>query len=345
MSNEEENNGGGRGLVPAAPGGGLSLAPADVQARLQYAKALAAASIIPTQYQRKPANVLVAIETGNALGIPAIQALNSIAVINGRATLSADLMAAVVRRAGHRLRVREDGPESVTATLIRADDPDGAFTATWTREKATRAGLWGNRGPWTQYPTQMLRARAITEVCRQGASDALMGLVYTPEELGARLDDAGAPVVDARGRVIIDQPAQSAPRSQERPPAPAAPGPTARRGGYTRAQQAVIRGIRSLDLNEATFSALVRRVCGQVLRIEALDDDNARRVVDEMRAIWSSIHDQAPQQQAPTRRGVISLEEATGGGVIATGEDAAYYAEALAIDEDDDIDGPDGGAA
>ena len=277
-----------------------------------------------------------------ALGIPAIQALNSIAVINGRATLSADLMAAVVRRAGHRLRVREDGPESVTATLIRADDPDGAFTATWTREKATRAGLWGNRGPWTQYPTQMLRARAITEVCRQGASDALMGLVYTPEELGARLDDAGAPVVDARGRVIIDQPA---PRSQERPPAPAAPGPAARRGGYTPAQQTVIRGIRSLDLNEATFSALVRRVCGQVLRIEALDDDNARRVVNEMRAIWSSIHDQAPQQQAPTRRGVISLEEATGGGVIATGEDAAYYAEALAIDEDDDIDDPDGGAA
>jgi hypothetical protein len=320
----------------------LSLAPADVQARLQYAKALAEASIIPTQYQRKPANVLVAIETGNALGIPAIQALNSIAVINGRATLSADLMAAVVRRAGHRLRVREDGPESVTATLIRADDPDGAFTATWTREKATRAGLWGNRGPWTQYPTQMLRARAITEVCRQGASDALMGLVYTPEELGARLDDAGAPVVDARGRVIIDQPA---PRSQERPPAPAAPGPAARRGGYTPAQQTVIRGIRSLDLNEATFSALVRRVCGQVLRIEALDDDNARRVVNEMRAIWSSIHDQAPQQQAPTRRGVISLEEATGGGVIATGEDAAYYAEALAIDEDDDIDDPDGGAA
>ena len=320
----------------------MSLAPADVQARLQYAKALAEASIIPTQYQRKPANVLVAIETGNALGIPAIQALNSIAVINGRATLSADLMAAVVRRAGHRLRVREDGPESVTATLIRADDPDGAFTATWTREKATRAGLWGNRGPWTQYPTQMLRARAITEVCRQGASDALMGLVYTPEELGARLDDAGAPVVDARGRVIIDQPA---PRSQERPPAPAAPGPAARRGGYTPAQQTVIRGIRSLDLNEATFSALVRRVCGQVLRIEALDDDNARRVVNEMRAIWSSIHDQAPQQQAPTRRGVISLEEATGGGVIATGEDAAYYAEALAIDEDDDIDDPDGGAA
>ena len=341
MSNEEEN-GGGRGLVPAAHGGGLSLAPADVQARLQSAKALAEASIIPKQYQRQPANVLVAIETGNALGIPAIQALNSIAGINGRATLSADLMAAVVRRAGHRLRVREDGPESVTATLIRADDPDGAFTATWTREKATRAGLWGNRGPWTQYPTQMLRARAITEVCRQGASDALMGLVYTPEELGARLDDAGAPVVDARGRVIIDQPAQPAPRSQERPPAPAAPRPAARRGGYTPAQQTVIRGIRSLDLNETTFSALVRRVCGQVLRIEALDDDNARRVVDEMRAIWSSIHDQAPQPQAPARRGVIPLEEATAGGVIATGEDAAYYADAMGIDEDDD---PDGGAA
>ena len=342
MSNEEEN-GGGRGLVPAAPGGGLSLAPADVQARLQYAKALAEASILPRQYQRQPGNLLVVIEMATALGIPPIQAVNSVTIINGTPTLSANLVAAVVRRAGHRLRVREDGPESVTATLIRADDPDYEFTATWTREKATRAGLWGNRGPWTQYPAQMLRARAITDVCRQGASDATMGVRYTPEELGARLDDNGNPVVDARGRVVIDQPAQPGPGQQERPAPPTAP--AAQRGGYTEAQQAVIRGIRSLDLSEATFSALVRRVCGQVLRIEALDDDNARRVVDEMRAIWSSIHDQAPQQQAPTRRGVISLEEATAGGVIATGEDAAYYAEALAIDEDDDIDGPDGGAA
>lgn len=173
----------------------LSMEPRAIDARIHYAKALAASSIIPDAYRDQPANVLVAVETGAALGIPAIQALSGIAVIKGKAAMSADLMSAVVRRAGHRLRVTEhDG--AVTATLIRADDPDFAYEVTWDRAKAERAGLWGQRGPWALYPGQMLRARAVTEVCRQGASDALMGVTYAPEELGATVDEDGE-VIDA----------------------------------------------------------------------------------------------------------------------------------------------------
>lgn len=168
--------------------------PAAISARMEYARALAASGMIPRHYQAQPANVLVAIETGMALGIPPIQALSGIAVINGRASMSSDLMAAVVRRAGHTLRVREhDG--AVTATVIRSDDPGYEFEVTWDEAKARQAGLWGGRGPWSQYPTQMLRARAITEVCRQAASDALMGVIYTPEELGASEDEDGTPVI------------------------------------------------------------------------------------------------------------------------------------------------------
>jgi hypothetical protein len=37
----------------------------------------------------------------------------------------------------------------------------------------------------------MLRSRAITEVARMGAPDALYGVIYTPEELGAEVDAAG----------------------------------------------------------------------------------------------------------------------------------------------------------
>lgn len=169
--------------------------PRAIDARVRYAKALSASSIIPDAYRGQPANVLVAVETGAALGIPAIQALSGIAVIKGKATMSADLMSAVVRRAGHRLRITEHD-WAVTASLIRADDPDFTYAATWDRAKAERAGLWGTRGPWTSYPGQMLRARAVTEVCRQGASDALMGVIYSPEEMGATVDEEGA-VIDA----------------------------------------------------------------------------------------------------------------------------------------------------
>lgn len=166
------------------------LTPAAVDARLRYANALSEATIIPDVYRGQPANVLVAIETGTALGIPPTQALQSLISIKGRVTMSADLMAAVVRRAGHRLRVLEhDG--KVTAEIVRADDPDFTYRVTWDRAKAERAGLWGQRGPWSQYPGQMLRSRAVTEVCRQAASDALMGVTYAPEELGAEVDEDG----------------------------------------------------------------------------------------------------------------------------------------------------------
>lgn len=150
--------------------------------RLQHAHAVAQSSLIPDGYRNQPANVLWAMDLADALGIPFPQVMQTMVVMHGRMTMSADLMAAVVRRAGHKLRVREDGM-SVTATLVRSDDPDYEFTATWDEAKARRAGLWGQRGPWAQYPAQMLRSRALTEVCRQGASDALAGTTYTAEEL------------------------------------------------------------------------------------------------------------------------------------------------------------------
>lgn len=162
--------------------------------RLQHAQAVAQSSLIPDGYRNQPANVLWAMDLADALNIPFPQVMQTMVVMRGRMTMSADLMAAVVRRAGHKLRIREQGM-SVTAGLVRRDDPDYEFTATWDEAKARQAGLWGQRGPWTQYPAQMLRSRAITEVCRQGASDALAGTIYSLDELEPA--EAGPNAADA----------------------------------------------------------------------------------------------------------------------------------------------------
>ena len=166
-------------LVPTAP-------TADLHTQMEFAEKLAAASLLPRAYQRQPANVLLAMQLGDALGIPPIQAINSIHVIEGKPTASADLIGSLVRRAGHKLRVVEeatdDGPR-VTATLIRADDPEFPFVAVWDRAKSRAAKLHG-KGNWQTYEGQMMRNRAITEVCRMGAGDALYGVIYTPEEVG-----------------------------------------------------------------------------------------------------------------------------------------------------------------
>ena len=50
--------------------------------QITYAKAMAEASLLPEAYRRQPANVLVAMQAGEALGITAFQAIQGIDVIN-----------------------------------------------------------------------------------------------------------------------------------------------------------------------------------------------------------------------------------------------------------------------
>jgi hypothetical protein len=155
--------------------------------KIQFAKALAASDLLPRQYRGNPANLLFALEYAEALRVSPINAITSIHVIEGKPSASADLIAALVRRAGHKLRVTGDDEHAV-AQIIRADDPGFVFEVVWTLKRAQLAGLTG-KGVWKQYPAAMLRSRAITEVARAAASDALFGIVYTPEELGAPVQD------------------------------------------------------------------------------------------------------------------------------------------------------------
>jgi hypothetical protein len=161
--------------------------------KMEYARALAVASLLPKQYQQNPGNLLFAMEYAEALNIAPIHAITSIHVIEGKPSASADLIAATIRRAGHKLRITGDDTNAV-AQLIRADDPDFTYEARWDMDKARTAGLTG-KAVWKNYPAAMLRSRAITEVARMGATDALFGVIYTPEELGAEVDAQGVPVI------------------------------------------------------------------------------------------------------------------------------------------------------
>lgn len=155
----------------------------------EYAKALvylpngeaSRSSLLPAAYRDNPSNVLIAMGLGYALGLSPAQALYEIHVIEGRPAASANLMAALVRRAGHKLRIAGTA-EWAQATLVRADDPDNPFVAEWTLDDAKRAGLLSKTN-WTRYQKAMLRARAISDVCRAGASEALLGMEYSREEL------------------------------------------------------------------------------------------------------------------------------------------------------------------
>ena len=82
-------------------------APAMVPLRDQmaYAQTLAQGSLVPQSYRGNPANILVAMGLGQSMGLSPAESLYRINVIQGKPTASAELIAAQVRKAGHKLRI------------------------------------------------------------------------------------------------------------------------------------------------------------------------------------------------------------------------------------------------
>ncbi|MGR6915375.1 hypothetical protein ACU635_14115 [[Actinomadura] parvosata] len=177
-----------------------AIASWSVPDRLKYAHELANAGLLPDSFRKQPANVLYAIEYGIALRVDPVVAITEIHVIKGKPCPSSAFMSALVRRAGHKLRIkveRDDNgnPVKAVATLIRADDPDFEFVSEWSVARAQRAGLFKQNDNYAKYTEQMLKARAQGEVCRDGAKEALLGLSYLPEEMGAVMNEDGSYVV------------------------------------------------------------------------------------------------------------------------------------------------------
>lgn len=157
--------------------GGLAL-----HAQMDYARAISVAHMLPDNYRNKPADIMLAMGLGQSMGLSPAESLYRISVVKGKPTASAELIAANVRKAGHRLRVTGDETYA-TCTIIRADDPDFEFTVTRDMEWAQRMGLAGNDNYKRQAGT-MLQWRAITACARLACPEALYGVAYTPDEMG-----------------------------------------------------------------------------------------------------------------------------------------------------------------
>lgn len=107
---------------------------------LRVAKELANSDIVPKTYQGQPANILVAIGLGRALGLEPAASLYGMHVIEGTPSPTAKVQAALVRRAGHKLRILENNDEQAVVEIVRYDDPDYPVRVTFSIEDARAAG-------------------------------------------------------------------------------------------------------------------------------------------------------------------------------------------------------------
>lgn len=185
----------------------------ELEGRIRYAKALAASSLLPDNFRDKPANVLLVLELGRSLGIEPITALSSISVVKGRPTMSAELMRALIARAGHHFRILVSSPTVCTIAAARREHPDEPSTFDYTLEDAQLAGLAGSDN-YRKHPKAMLLARCTTMTARAVFADVIAGINYTPDELDepvapARVYTSTDPAVepiDITDAVLVDEP-------------------------------------------------------------------------------------------------------------------------------------------
>jgi hypothetical protein len=131
--------------------------------------------------------------TGRELGIPPMQALRGVNVIQGTPTIKPELMLAlcISRIPGFKYSFGKCDSNSATFTVNRPSLAE-PYVSTFTMEDAKKAGLTNNP-TWSKYPSNMLRWRAVGNALHVACPDVLVG-IYTPEEMGA--------VVDADGGVV-----------------------------------------------------------------------------------------------------------------------------------------------
>lgn len=173
------------------------LSTSDLSTQMEFARLVTTqperggSSILPENYRGNPANVLIAVGLGSAMGLSPAESLYRISVIKGKPSAAAELIAANVRKAGHKLRVRvTEEPPAAMCTIVRADDPDEPTTVTRDMAWAQRMGLAGEPN-YRKQPATMLSYRAITACARLACPEALYGVTYTPDE-AASLDEAPA---------------------------------------------------------------------------------------------------------------------------------------------------------
>lgn len=161
-----------------------SLEPTTLQEAMRFSDILASSTMVPRDFQGKPGNVLVAIQWGREVGLGPLQALQNIAVINGRPSIWGDAALALVRGHSDCLSVQE-GVEGEGETrqgwcevARRGEAPQ---RRTFSVADAKRSGLWGKAGPWTQYPDRMLQLRARGFAIRDVFPDALRGVITREE--------------------------------------------------------------------------------------------------------------------------------------------------------------------
>jgi hypothetical protein len=170
--------------IVQAAGKALGSDPAFAKYELakRVSHTLSASNLVPDAYRGRPNDIFVAINMGSELGMEPFQAIQSIAVIEGKPCLYGDGLIGVVRASPKCLWIKEtiseDG-KTATCETHRKGDPE-SISATYSMTDAMQAGI-DSKFNWKKHPKRMLQMRARSYCLRDAYPDLLKGLGVVEE--------------------------------------------------------------------------------------------------------------------------------------------------------------------
>lgn len=210
-------------LVTQPTTGALRRLEAEVAAldkAFYWAKAISKTTMVPPHFQqnhipkgeKQPLgevaayNLAAAVMYGMEIGLSAMQSAQNVFVVKGKPAVYARTMAGQVRQAGFVIEEVEASDDRVVWKALR--DNVWAFSE-WTIDRARQAGYTSNE-LYQRNPQEMLRAKAIAEVCRIKYQDILLGMAYSVEDLQLQEVTVTRPVKQgARGTNALRQLAEA----------------------------------------------------------------------------------------------------------------------------------------
>lgn len=158
----------------------LDLSPKTFDEAWRFCEIVTNSGLAPKGFEKKPNDAFIAIQWGAEVGLKPLQALQNIAVINGRPSLWGDAVIAIVRSSPLCEYVKEsDDGHTATCIVKRKGNPEEIRT--FSMDDAKAAGLMGKQGPWTNYPKRMRQMRARGFAVRDVFPDVLKGIPVAEE--------------------------------------------------------------------------------------------------------------------------------------------------------------------
>ena len=159
------------------------------------------------QGEQAIAQLATKILAGREMGYGPFASVQGIHVIQGKPVISANLMAAAVKRSGrydYRVRRLDNDGCEVEFFQRNGDKWDSLGKSAFTREDAKAASLL-SKDNWSKFARNMFFARALSNGIRWYCADVFDGsAAYTPDELGAD-EDADGNVITVQAHVVSQE--------------------------------------------------------------------------------------------------------------------------------------------